>query len=221
MAGGMIPPDDPERALALVYAPADRRAALAVLWRLDERLGAVLAMAQEPMIRAIRLAWWREALEALDDGPPPDEPLLQDVAAHILPLGLAGADVAALEEGWAALADLPPDLGRHARARGRALFDLSARLLGEAAPRDLADAGEGWALIDRLAAGDGPDEDRAELQARAAALLARRRWPRALRPLGVLAALARRDARAGDPAARRQGSPARLGRAIVAGLLGR
>ena len=47
--GWMIQPDDPERALALVYAPQDRREALAVLFRLDERMGQVLAAAHEPM----------------------------------------------------------------------------------------------------------------------------------------------------------------------------
>ncbi|MGH6780951.1 MAG: squalene/phytoene synthase family protein [Sphingomonadaceae bacterium] len=213
----MIQPDDPERALALVYAPQDRREALAVLWRLDERLGQVLDIAQEPMIRAIRLAWWREALEALDGGPPPDEPLLQDVVAHVLPLGLSGTDCAALEEGWAALADLPPDLARHARTRGRPLFELSTRLLGAAADRAVGDAGEGWALIDRIAVGDGGEEAEA-LRARALELLASTQLPR---PLAVLAALARSDARPGGLERRRQGSPGRVFRALVAGMLGR
>ncbi|SNS82445.1 phytoene synthase [Sphingomonas laterariae] len=214
---GMIQPDDPERALALVYAPQDRREALAVLWRLDERMGQVLAAAHEPMIRAIRLAWWREALEALDGGPPPDEPLLQDVVRHILPLGLSGADCAALEEGWAALGDLPPDLARHARTRGRPLFELSARLLGWPVDRAIGNAGEGWALIDRIAMGDGGEEAEA-LRGHALELLAPVRLPR---PLAVLAALARRDARPGGLESRRQGSPRRLFRALAAGMLGR
>ncbi|WP_380872284.1 hypothetical protein ACFB49_32290 [Sphingomonas sp. DBB INV C78] len=213
----MLQPEDPERALALVYAPADRREALAVLWRVDERLGRVLEVAQEPMIRAIRLAWWREALEALDDRPAPDEPLLHDVVTHILPLGLSGADVSSLEEGWAALADLPPDLARQARARGRALFGLSARLLGAADDRAVGDAGEAWALIDRLAEGDGGEEAVA-LRARAAELLRPVRLPR---PLAVLAALARRDARPGGLENRRQGSPRRVFRALAAGIFGR
>jgi hypothetical protein len=79
---------DPERALTLVYAPARVRPALAALWRLDERLGSVVATTTEPMIGAIRLAWWREALEALDRGGPPDEPLLCEIGETLLPLGI-------------------------------------------------------------------------------------------------------------------------------------
>lgn len=220
----MLQPDDPERALALVYAPQERRAALAVLWRLDERLGRVLDIAQEPMIRAIRLAWWREALEALDTRPAPDEPLLQDVVAHILPCGVTGAELSELEAGWSILVDVPPDLGGHAAARGPVLFSLAARLVGGADDaRRLADAGEGWALIDRLARGDGGD-DGVALRARALLLLERalaKRWPRALRSLGVLAALALRDARPGGLESRRPGAPARIWRALAMGALGR
>ena len=220
----MLQPDDPERALALVYAPQNRRTALAVLWRLDERLAQVLDNAHEPMIRAIRLAWWREALEALDTRPAPDEPLLQDVVAHVFPCGITGADLAELEAGWAALVDVPADLAGHAAARGPVLFALAARLAGGAddAAR-LADAGEGWALIDRLARGDGGDGASA-LRARALDLLERaseRRWPRALRALGVLAALALRDARPDGLERRRPGSPARIWRALAMGALGR
>lgn len=213
---------DPERSLALVYAPSRCRDALAVLWQLDERLGAVLDIAQEPMIRAIRLAWWREALEALDHGPPPDEPLLQALTAQVLPLGVSGKDLAMLEEGWSALVDIPPDPARHARSRGAVLFDLSARLLGEAAGGRIAQAGEGWALVDRLAreangAGEPALRRHAETVLRSAL---RGQWPRPLRPLGILAMLALRDARPGGLERRRQGSPGRVARVLVMGMLG-
>lgn len=217
----MIELADPERALALAYAPAARRRALGLLWVLDERLGAALDAAHEPMLRAIRLSWWREALEALDGGgPPPDEPLLRALAAEMLPLGVTGADLAALEEGWAALADVPADLARHGRARGPVLFALSARLLGGAGDERIAAAGEGWALVDRLARGDGAAAARDRAEALLASAL-REKWPRALRPLGVLAALARRDVRPGGLDRRRPGSPGRILRALMMGALGR
>lgn len=222
----MLQPDDPERALALVYAAPDRRQALAVLWRLDERLAQVLDNAQEPMIRLIRLAWWREALEALDARPAPDEPLLQDVVAHVFPCGITGADLAELEAGWTALVDVPPDVKAHAAARGRVLFALAARIIGNGGGTEsarLADAGEGWVLVDRLARGEG-EAQAAELRAQALRLLERagaKRWPRNLRALGVLAALALRDARPGGLEKRRPGSPARIWRALAMGALGR
>ena len=94
-----VPIVDPERNLVLAYAPVRARAALATLWRLDERLGGVVATTSEPMIGRIRLAWWREALERLDQGGPPAEPLLRETAETLLPLGILQLN-AALDHGY-------------------------------------------------------------------------------------------------------------------------
>lgn len=216
---------DPERALTLVYAPARFRPALAALWRLDERLGSVVATTTEPMIGAIRLAWWREALEALDLGAPPDEPLLREIAQTLLPLNIRGTELAAIEAGWAALLDGdPPDgeaIERHGRLRGRLLFGLAARMLGHGGSEEAAIAGEGWALIDLGSRTRDPGiAALARAQARECLLrLKGYRWPTALRPLGALAVLARHDACANGP--RRQASPRRIGRALLHRLTGR
>ena len=216
---------DPERALTLVYAPAPVRPALAGLWRLDERLGSVVATTREPMIGAIRLAWWREALEALDRGGPPDEPLLREIAGTLLPLGISGAELAAIEAGWAALLEGdPPDadaIERHGKLRGRLLFGLAARLLGQGGSEEAAIAGEGWALIDL---GSRIRDPQAAALARKRAgqclsSLSGYRWPRALRPLGALAVLARHDASRDAP--RRQASPRRISRALLHRFTGR
>src|SRR5688572_17759476 len=122
----MTPDLDPERRLALAYVPAARRAALEALWDLDVTLGAVLATGSDPMISQIRLAWWREALEKLDHAGPPAEPLLQALARHVLPAGVGGAELAAMEEGWSML--LVPDplgpeaLHHYAERRGGRVF---------------------------------------------------------------------------------------------------
>jgi phytoene synthase len=216
---------DPERALTLVYAPTPVRPALAALWRLDERLGSVVATTTEPMIGAIRLAWWREALEALDRGSPPDEPLLREIAGTLLPLGISGAELAAIEAGWAALLeDDPPDgeaIERHGKLRGRLLFGLAARALGQGDSEEAAIAGEGWALIDL---GSRIRDPQAAALARKRAReclssLSGYRWPRALRALGALAVLARHDACAAGP--RRQASPRRIGRVLLHRFTGR
>ena len=60
---------DPDRRLILAYTPARDRPALAALWRLDVTLANVLATGGDRTISRIRLAWWREALEALDRAP--------------------------------------------------------------------------------------------------------------------------------------------------------
>src|SRR5687767_8955799 len=101
---------DPERKLALVYVSAARRGALEALWRLDVALGAVLATGTEPMISQIRFAWWRESLEKLDRERPPAEPILEALAREVVPAGVAGAELAAMEEGWSVLT-APEPLG--------------------------------------------------------------------------------------------------------------
>ena len=216
---------DPERALVLAYAPARLRPALAALWRLDERLGSVVAAAREPMIGAIRLAWWREALEALDREPPPPEPLLKEIAEVLLPVGIAGAELARIEAGWAPLlAGDPPNeeaIGQHGQLRGRPLFAIAARLLAGAESREAEIAGEGWALADLASRLSDPGAA-ALAKAKSAECLGRLRefrWPRPLRPVGILAVLARHDAN--SRRARRQGSPARLARGLFLGVTGR
>jgi phytoene synthase len=185
------------------------------LWRLDVALGAALAGAREPMIARIKLAWWREALERLDREPAPAEPALQEAAAHLLPV-VTGAELAGMEEGWAALPSsetlTAENLLTYAERRGGLLFLYSARLLGAEADR-LEQAGEAWALVDlaRHCATVG-DADVALAAARE-----RRgppRWPSRLRPLGMLAALAARDADPTRPPWEPKGAPARMWRML-------
>jgi phytoene synthase len=220
---------DPERQLALSYAPPARREALGVLWALDERMGAIVAAAGEPAIGAMRLVWWRDALIGLDrrDAPVPAEPLLAATAERLLPAGLSGEAIAAIEEGWSALLDAEEpgeaEIAAHAAHRGAPLFALAAALLGASLPEDVARAGEGWALADlghRLRGGDA----RRFARARARSLLAQvdpGRWPAALRPLGLLTVLARADAAMPADRLRRQGSPKRMFRALAYRLTGR
>jgi phytoene synthase len=212
---------DPERRLALVYVPRARRGALEALWRLDVTLGAVLATGSEPMISQIRLAWWREALEKLDRERPPAEPVLEALARKVIPAGVAGAELAAMEEGWTALiapgALRQEELRHYAQARGGRLFALSARLLGAEAPAVEA-AGESWALIDLARRSGDAAEARAAVAA-AGSWQTAERWPPALRPLGMLAALARRDAARGLPL-EPQGSPVRMLRMLRHRLTG-
>jgi len=213
---------DPERALAVAYAPPDRRAGLAALFALDERFGAIIASTSEQMIGLMRLAWWREALEKLDDGRAPAEPLLRLLADNVLPHGVTGAALAAIEDGWAALIDGEPDeaaIARHGRERGANLFRAAAALLSADDPR-LPMAGEVWALVD-LGYRHPNAEVRKGALARArklAADLPTRRWARAARPLVALFVLARRDAAA---ATRAQGRPDRMLRMLALRLTGR
>lgn len=184
----------------VLYAPAPVRPALFALFALDLELANIVATTTEPMIGEIRLAWWRDALVALDTAPPPAQPLLQALAAHALPRGITGADLAGLEDRWLGLigSDDVPD--SHIAGGGH-LFALAARLLGgDPALGDIL--GQAWA------AGQGADLPRI---------------PAALRPLLGLMRLAARDAaraRAATPPEPR-GSPGRQLRLLRAIAFGR
>ena len=213
---------DPERQLALAYVAASRRAALETLWRLDVTLGSVLVTGREPLISQVRLAWWREALEKLDRERPPAEPMLEAAARDLLPAGLTGAELAGMEQGWATLLApeplSPEDLARYAGERGGRLFKLSGRLLGGEHPA-LSAAGEAWSLVDLARRSGRGAEARAALDA-AARRPTGGSWPSYLRPLGMLAALARRDAARRLPL-EAQGSPIRMLRMLRHRLTGR
>jgi phytoene synthase len=217
---GMPALADPERALAVTYAPLQRRAGLAALFALDERFGTIVATTTEPMIGLMRLAWWREALERLD-GAPPAEPLLAQLAKDAVPHGASGQMLAAIEDGWSALLDGSEGMvARHGRERGGNLFLAAGRLLG--APDDrLGKAGETWALAD-LAHRHSSETVRAEARARAVAAakeIAGGGWSKPSRPLAALAALAAWDAHDAGP--RRQGSPKRVARMLALRVFGR
>ena len=221
---------DRDRILALAYAPAARREALRALWEIDAALANVVARSgptggREPMIREIRLAWWREALEALDRRTPPAEPVLEAASSLLLPAGLAGADLSRLEEGWSLLLKEdrlgPPDLDRYAAARGGRLFFLSASLLGGAV-EGVWEAGESWALADLARHASRTDEAEAALAAaRSRENRHPARWTARLRPVGMLAAMARRDAERGPRSFEVQGAPARMLRMARHRLTGR
>ena len=135
-----------DRELVRLYWPVALRPAFDALFAIDDALGEVVASASQPALGAIRLAWWRDALERLDQRPPPPEPRLQAVAAELLPRGVSGSDLARISEGWAALFEEERD--PHAiGARGEALFAAGATLLGANHP-GLGQAGRWFALAD-------------------------------------------------------------------------
>ena len=201
---------DPDRKLALAYVPAPVRPAIEALWRLDASFASILATGTQPMVSQLRLAWWRESLEQLDSGQAPAEPVLQALAAHVLPR-VSGAELAAMEEGWLILlsdAALTEDeLARYADLRGGLLFAYGARLLGDP-DFPVRRAGQLWALADLARHSRRADEVKMpppESQVK---------WPLLLRPLGMLAMLARRDVERTGRKPEKPGSPARMLRMI-------
>lgn len=177
-----------DRELALLHLPERHRAAFEALWALDSAMGDVVARSTEPALGRIKLAWWREQLESLDVEAPPAEPRLGAAAEHLLPIGVAGADLAELEPGWATLLDEDVDPQLVAR-RGETLFRIGGVILGASDER-LGEAGALHALVSVARRGVPELFDHA---APFAGRLGGHRFPRALRSLTGLARLAIRD----------------------------
>ena len=188
---------DPWLHLAFSYAPDRSRAALEALFALDTALGNILRTTSEPLVGQMRLAWWREALQSLDTSGAPAEPVLQSLTALALPLGITGAALSAMVDGWEPLLG-DSGLGSiedHARLRGRALFAMAGVALDAAEGDPVGEAGEGWALAD-LAANLSDPALASQARERAAATLSharRSRWSRNGRALGALALIADRQ----------------------------
>lgn len=185
---------DPWFELALSYAPERSRAALDALFSLDTALGNILRTTREPLVGQMRLAWWREALQGLDASGAPAEPVLQSLAAAVLPLGITGDALSGMADAWEPLLG-SGSIDGHARLRGRALFTLAGGALGAATDDPVGEAGEGWALADLAANLSDPAlASRAREEANARLALARRsRWSRNGRTLGALALVADRQ----------------------------
>lgn len=177
-----------DRDLIRLYWPVGLRPAFDALFAIDDALAEVVATSTQPALGAIRLAWWRDALERLDSARPPPEPRLQAVVRDLFPRGVTGAQLARLAEGWSALFDEqrdPEAIGE----RGAALFAAGAKLLGANAA-GLAVAGRWFALSDAARRGLTPILD---IQ------VARLRFPGPLRPLTAFSRLAIRDLAHGEP----------------------
>lgn len=181
-------------ALMLQHVRAGLRPAFAALWAIDAAMGDVVARTTEPALGAVKLAWWREQLERLDQAPPPAEPRLRAIAGELLARGVSGAELAGLEAGWAAL--LEPEVDADAVAgRGALLLRIGGRILDSDDPL-LGEAGALWALV---AVGRRGVPELLEPARSHAERLAGHRFGRGVRVLTGLARLAARDLKHGAP----------------------
>ena len=167
------------------------------MFTIDAALGDVVRSTSEPMVGQIRLAWWRERLEELDKGAVPAEPRLQAALDELLPRGVSGHDLAALERGWVSLFDpFPWDIGTAEAIwfRGRLLFALAAELI-DRTDDPIEGAGGLWVLVDAARhVSDAESREMLMSQARTFARgLAGARFSARLRPISMLAQVAMRD----------------------------
>jgi 15-cis-phytoene synthase len=171
------------------------------VFAIDDAMADVVARSTQPALGAIKLAWWRERLEELDQAVVPAEPRLKMAAAELLPRGITGSALAQIEDGWATLLEAEPDMDRVV-ARGERLFLIGAGLLDtEYTEEVLGAAGRLFAGVDVARRG----LTRAAPPSGGSATAV----PRGARPLTALAALAARDLRHGGPPFEPEGTPGR------------
>jgi phytoene synthase len=175
----------PPLGLAVAYASARARLLWVGFLALDHRLERAALGVREPIIGQIKLAWWRERFRTPAEQWPTGEPLL-----GVLHGWEAEREaLVQLVDGWEGLVGGEPDevaVTVLIDARGEALAAL-ARLVGEAGEVErIRAAGRHWASADLAAR---LDLARETLPTSMAYQLLR--LPRALRPLNILAELAR------------------------------
>jgi phytoene synthase len=192
---------DPDRFFCSLFAPAEKREGLWLLYAFNHELARAREVASEPMLALIRLTWWREVVEGADKPHEIATPLSQALREGVF----ERADLAALIDAREAEAEPIPDFDsfmKYARGTSGRLARIAGKFLGadSAAVEDLG-AAYGISGILRAAPflarqgrsllpADGTTETK--LIAAARALLGSRA-PRAGLPAALPAVYARRD----------------------------
>ena len=152
---------DPDRYFATLFAPANRRPHLFAFYAFNAELARVAENVREPMLGEIRLAWWRETVEAASKGVSRNHDVARGLTALFAEHPLALADFEALIAARAF--DSSPDhladfaaLESYVASTSGAVMRLAARILaGDPAPRveqGLRDAGLAYGLTGLLRA---------------------------------------------------------------------
>lgn len=134
--------------LCHLFAPAETRDALLVLYHLYADIARIPASVSDPMIGAIRLQWFRDLLDAVGEGESRGAPIGEALLVHPLAkeavMPLIDGREAALPEGTRNLEELETE----AAQVGPALMRLSAQILNaEADDALLTQAGTGFELM--------------------------------------------------------------------------
>lgn len=137
---------DPDRYLSILFAPAEKRDALAALCLFNSEIASIRDRVREPLAGEMRIQWWRDALAAGSEsgaGHPLAETLLGVIAQYRLPLA---AFDAYLDARVFDLYDDPmpsrTDLEGYCGETASALIQLASLILdAEAAPRFASAAG--------------------------------------------------------------------------------
>lgn len=153
---------DPDRWLAARFAPVDARRDLVALYALNDELARVGEHVTNPLMGEIRLAWWREGLEAVAAGEPAKanpvmEALKAAVAAGRLPMAQLDALIEARHADLEAepFADEPALLAYIDRTAGAVMAAAAHALDPASPPRAVVGAARAWGWAGLFRAGPG------------------------------------------------------------------
>jgi phytoene synthase len=148
---------DEDRYYTALFAPADRRKSLFALYAFHHEIARVAESVRDPMMHAIRLQWWREAVEGVREGKPRQHQTVTALAdlfaQHDLPPELFEAMIDAREDDIADhVFENLAALETYADATAGNLMRLAARILGKAQDDLGREAGVAQALAGILRA---------------------------------------------------------------------
>jgi phytoene synthase len=151
---------DPDRYIAALFAPVERRPLLFALYAFNHELARIGETVKEPMLGDVRLEWWREAAEEARDGHPRAHDVVRALAEVFArsgpPLELFEAMIAArrLDVSPAAALSGLGELEAYADSTSGNLMRLAASVLDEHPPNDalMRHAGTAYALTGILRA---------------------------------------------------------------------
>ena len=150
---------DNDRFLTALFAPADRREDLLLLYAANLEIAKSREAVSEPLLGRIRLQWWREAIGELYEGRPRKHEILQPLAETVQRRGLSRLHFDALIEARETdMEEQPPAdegaLESYAEATSAPLVRLALEVLGCAGGTEAAatHAGTAYALAGLLRA---------------------------------------------------------------------
>ncbi len=74
---------DKDRYLSALFAPDDKRVHLFALYAFDAEISRIHTLVSEPQIGEIRLQWWLDTLEAIEQGQTVDHPIAQQFSETV------------------------------------------------------------------------------------------------------------------------------------------
>lgn len=122
---------DPDRAIATLFAPAEARDDLFALYAFNVELGRIADQVSEPNLGAIRLQWWREAIERAAGGEATGHPVADAFGGVLARRSLSRERIAGLID--ARTFDVGETVMPNTRTLDAYLFDTTGGLFALAA----------------------------------------------------------------------------------------